>query len=320
MEYGELGRTSLKVSRLCFGALTIGPLQSRLPLEKGAAIILSALRAGVNFIDTAEMYGTYPYIKKALFDYECLEAGNNIVIASKSYAESYEKMKKSIDEARRELKRSYIDIFLMHEQSSRLTLKGHHGALKCLLDAKEAGIVKAVGISTHSIEAVRASSLIDEIDVIHPLLNIKGLGITDGSAEDMAKAVLEASSMGKGIYAMKALGGGHFSKMNVEAFNYLLQKPYITSVAVGMQSLEEVLFNTAIFSGKIADKKLLAGVLAQKRRLFVEGFCTGCGACLEKCPANALFIKKDKAAVRRDKCILCGYCAAVCPDFCLKVI
>ena len=62
MEYRLLGQTGMKVSRLCFGALTIGPLQAKLPLGEGVAVIRAALAAGVNFIDTAQLYGTYPYI------------------------------------------------------------------------------------------------------------------------------------------------------------------------------------------------------------------------------------------------------------------
>ncbi|HOK43584.1 MAG TPA: aldo/keto reductase, partial [Thermoclostridium caenicola] len=50
MEYRFLGKTGIKVSRLCFGALVIGPLQRNLSVEEGAAVIEEALRLGVNFI------------------------------------------------------------------------------------------------------------------------------------------------------------------------------------------------------------------------------------------------------------------------------
>ncbi|MDR1701401.1 MAG: aldo/keto reductase [Sporomusaceae bacterium] len=322
MNYSKLGQTSLLVSRLCFGALTIGPLQSKLPLAKGAAVILSAFLKGVNFLDTAELYGTYPYIKEALASYERLEAGakNKIVIASKSYADSYEGMQKSIQTACQEIGRDHLDIFLLHEQSSRLTLKGHQGALKCLQDAKKAGVIKAAGVSTHTIEVVKAASLLEEVDVIHPLINLKGIGIIGGSAAEMLQAIEEAHLMGKGIYAMKALGGGHLGKTSVEAFDYLLKNPAIDSIAVGMQSLDEVALNTALFAGEAADEELLATVLSRKRRLLIEDWCIGCGQCAAKCPADALSLQEGTAVVNHEKCLLCGYCGAVCPEFCLKII
>ena len=62
----SLGRTGLRVSRLGMGVLPIGPNQRSLPVERGAQIIAHALARGINFIDTAEYYRAYDYIKKAL--------------------------------------------------------------------------------------------------------------------------------------------------------------------------------------------------------------------------------------------------------------
>ncbi len=56
MEYVKLGKTELSVSKLCFGGLVIGPLQVNLSEDEGAEVIVSALKSGVNFIDTAELY------------------------------------------------------------------------------------------------------------------------------------------------------------------------------------------------------------------------------------------------------------------------
>ena len=66
MQYVSLGNTGLTVSRLCFGGLIIGPLQANLPAGQGADVIVEALRLGVNFIDTAELYETYPHIREAI--------------------------------------------------------------------------------------------------------------------------------------------------------------------------------------------------------------------------------------------------------------
>ncbi|BBB92894.1 MAG TPA: aldo/keto reductase [Methylomusa anaerophila] len=316
MNYCELGCTGLKVSRLCFGALTIGPLQSKLSLSEGAAVIKAALDAGVNFIDTAELYGTYPYIREAL----ARTNQPHVVIASKSYAYTYEGMRESVETACRELNRNFIDIFLLHEQSSRLTLKGHRDALQFLLNAKSAGLVKAVGVSTHAVEVVQAAAAMEQIDVIHPILNMRGIGIADGNVVDMLTAIHAAAAMGKGIYAMKALGGGHLCGSALESFNWVLAQQGVASVAVGMQSREEVLLNTAIFSGKPVSRELSDKVSAKQRHLIVEEGCAGCGTCLQRCPASALYINDEKVNVNAQRCILCGYCGAACPNFCLKII
>ena len=65
MKKNTLGSTGLKVSELCVGTLPMGPLQSNVPLDTGADILLAAMEGGVNFFDTAQMYKSYPYLKKA---------------------------------------------------------------------------------------------------------------------------------------------------------------------------------------------------------------------------------------------------------------
>ena len=54
MEYRVLGSTGLRVSRICFGSLTMGKLQANLPLAQGSALREYAFESGINFIDTAE--------------------------------------------------------------------------------------------------------------------------------------------------------------------------------------------------------------------------------------------------------------------------
>lgn len=50
MEYRVLGKTGIRVSRLCFGTLTLGPLQSDLTLKEGVRLLETALDLGVNFL------------------------------------------------------------------------------------------------------------------------------------------------------------------------------------------------------------------------------------------------------------------------------
>ena len=315
MEYRSLGATGLLVSKMCFGSLTIGPLQANLPLREGAAVIEAALDAGVNFIDTAQLYQTYPYLRQAL-----AQRRHQAIIASKSYDYTYEGMRNSVEQACRELGRDYIDIFMLHEQPSRLTLQGHADALKFLGDAKKAGLIRAVGVSTHTVEVVQAAAAMAEIDVIHPLFNQRGLGITDGSAEDMQAAIAVAAACGKGIYSMKPLGGGHLGNHAPEAIAWVLRHSGIHSVAIGMKSIAEVALNCALFAGEAVSQTMMDQVASQPRRILVEEWCSGCGQCARHCPAQALELADSKMVCHHERCILCGYCGAHCPEFCLKII
>lgn len=315
MEKRPLGNTQIMVSKLCFGALTIGPLQRNMPVKQGASIIRHALEMGINFIDTAEYYNTYDYIREAIKGYE-----GDVVIASKSYAYTYEGMKRSLKSALDSLNVKHIDIFLLHEQESGLTFKGHSDAYRCLIDAKKAGIIRACGISTHHVAMAEFAAGCEEIDVVHPLLNLSGIGIADGTARQMETAIKNLALKGKGIYLMKPLGGGNLIPNYEAAMSYALNVEGVASVAVGMASKAEVEANILFAEGRPIPGELKLMLSRQKRRLLIEGWCKGCGCCIKRCTNNALSLRNGRVYVDQDKCALCGYCAAACPDFCIKVI
>lgn len=312
----RLGATGLYVSRLCFGGLTVGPLQKNLPVEEGARVLAHAFDNGVNFIDTAKLYKTYPYIKRAIE----LSKNKDIIISSKSYDYSYEGMKESVQEALEELGVKKIGIFSLHEQESRLTLKGHQDALRYLQDAKKEGIIDAVGVSTHAVEVVRAISNMPEVDVVHPLINKNGLGILDGTRDEMLAAIEMAYKAGKGVYSMKPLGGGNLLSSYEECMDFILDFPYINAVAVGMQNLDEVDANIAYFNSRQISQATRDNLKARKKYLHIDDWCVGCGNCVKLCQSKALSLVNGKAVVDTSKCLLCGYCSTQCKEFCIKVV
>ena len=314
MELYELGNTGIRVSPICFGSLTIGPLQRNLPLKEGYQVLRRAIDLGVNFIDTADLYQTYPYIREVLKDKP------DLVVSTKSYAYDNKTAEESLIRALRGTGRDYIDIFLLHEQEGPLTLKGHEEALNFFIRQKEKGIIRAVGISTHHIAAVTASADMECIDVIHPILNFQGLGIVDGGREQMEQAVYNAWQAGKGIYLMKCLGGGHLLKHYEEAMNYIKGFPYKHSVAMGMQRVEEVEANVEFYVRGTINKTLKSKLNQYKRELIIESYCQGCGRCINRCPQKALFLHNKKAYVNKNKCVLCGYYGAECKELAIKII
>ncbi len=314
MKYSKLGRTDIKVSKMCFGALVIGPLQLGLPVVEGARVIRSALERGVNFIDTAELYGTYEHIREASRGLD-----QKPVVATKSYAYTAEGAAESVEKARKELDTDVIDIFLMHEQESRLTLRGHRPALEYYLNEREKGRIKAVGVSTHNIEVVRAVCDMPEIDVVHPLVNKTGIGIGDGTVEEMLAAVKAAYACGKGVYSMKPLGGGNLLNSYEECLKFVLDLPFVHSIAIGMQSVEEVEMNICRFEGGTVPEALKDRIASREKHLHIDYWCEGCGRCVERCGQKALRLKDGKASVDKDKCLLCGYCGSVCPQFAIKI-
>ena len=397
-----LGKTGIRVSQICFGSLTVSPLGAGLSEAEGAEVIACALQSGINFIDTAQYYRNYETIKRGISLYTARGGRENPVICTKTYAWNRELAAEAVDEARKKLGRDVIDVFLLHEQESIHTLRGHMEALEYLYECKEQGIIRAVGLSTHCVDAVYAAAEVRHshgsgLDVVFPMFNVEGLGIrraqsaesfvraaetelehrTKSSAEnvteaeseyrtktdaenvteseaerlakteaeirislrdDMWRAINRCRESGIGVMLMKVFGGGHLlgasesyrklknifirtpSERAAEALRFAIDSGCGDSIALGMQSAEEVLENIRFFeTGRFSDD-FCSKVNSRRRRLVVEDYCEGCGNCVRRCGQGAMSIVGGTAVCDSSKCVLCGYCAGVCPHFAIKVI
>lgn len=306
-----LGNTGIEVSIAGFGVLPIGPSQLALPVEEGANIIKHALKNGINFLDTAQYYRTYPYISKALEG----EDFPDIVICSKSLCLDYDGMMEAIEEARADMNRDVIDIFLMHEvRTGQLELR--QGAWQALMDAKAAGLVRAIGLSTHHVDITSAAAAIPELDVVFPLINCASMGIRKGDAfatkEEMMEAIITCRAAGKGVFSMKVFGGGGLTGHYQEALDYIYSKPEIESVMIGFGKIKEVDDLLSYLDGSM--KPDYNPDISKKKVRIAQDDCEGCGACKEACPAGAIFYNDNGLAeVNHDLCLTCGYCAPACP-------
>jgi aryl-alcohol dehydrogenase-like predicted oxidoreductase len=153
MNLRPLGKTGLQVSEIGFGAAQIG--NRSLPEQTAEAVLNAALDAGINFIDTAAMYGiSEERIGKYLSgrqnefivatkcgDYQIEESGSWRVV--KDY--SPEGITRTIDDSRRKLNMDVIDIVQFHGVPGKDD--DSEAGFDALLEAKERGWTRFVGIS-----------------------------------------------------------------------------------------------------------------------------------------------------------------------------
>ena len=126
MQYTNLGRTALKVSRLCLGTMNFGPQTSE---PDSYAIMDKALELGVNFFDTANVYGWKKGegVTEQIVGRWWAQGGgrrDKVVIATKVYGDmgdwpntsrlSKLHMRKALDDSLRRLKTDYIDLYQFH--------------------------------------------------------------------------------------------------------------------------------------------------------------------------------------------------------------
>lgn len=313
--YTKLGNTGIEVSTFCFGTLTMGPLQRNIPVEEGGKLIRSALEQGVTFIDTAQNYRTYGHIRHALDGFD-----REVVIASKSALQDYASVESAVKEALQELKRDYLDVFLMHAVQRVDDLEERlNGAWRCLEDMKKRGIVRAIGLSTHNVEIMERALSIPGLDVLHPIVNKVGFGLINEKNKNPDEVLKAAYEKGIGIYAMKPLAGGHLHQEAAAALAYVFEHPYLHAAAVGMVKQAELDVNLKIWRGEEVSAEEFKAAQSDKR-MYVVPFCKGCGNCIEACEQGAISMVEGKAFIDHNKCILCGYCRRECPHSMIRII
>ena len=130
--------------------------------------------------------------------------------------------------------------------------------------------------------------------------------------DEMLAAIRACSRAGKGIFSMKAFGGGSLTVHYQQALDYVFAQPEIDSVMIGFGKTAEVDDLLAYLDGRMpADYN----PDVSKKKVYVnQEDCEGCGACKAACPAGAIFYNKNGLAeVDHSKCLTCGYCSPVCP-------
>ncbi|HLA97798.1 MAG TPA: aldo/keto reductase [Anaerolineales bacterium] len=158
MQYINLGRTGLKVSRLCLGAMTYGSSRWRpwvLDEQESRPFIQRALELGVNFFDTADMYSrgvSEQVLGRALHDFTRRE---EVVIATKVYFPMGESpnqrglsrlhILRAVEDSLKRLVTDYIDLYQIHRWDATTPIEE---TLEALHDLVKSGKVRYIGASS----------------------------------------------------------------------------------------------------------------------------------------------------------------------------
>ena len=239
-----LGNTGLTVSRLCFGGIPFGGTGWRRdpyvePKDAGK-VLKRAFELGINFWDTAEGYKSHPHIGQGLK----LVNRKDIVLSTKTSKSDYDDAKKSVRNALHEMETEYLDILYMHYVSSPEDFENRKGALKAFLEAKEEGLAKHIGVSTHWSSVVEKVLDVPEIEVV--LAKVNKIGRMDCPLKDMLKHLEKAHEKGKGVVAIKLLAYGDLTVE--EGLEYTLRLPFIHSACLGIRTIQELEQDVAIYT------------------------------------------------------------------------
>ncbi|MFN3420490.1 MAG: aldo/keto reductase [Armatimonadota bacterium] len=309
MRYVQVGKTGLRVSRLCFGTLQLGPMLTHLPSIQAVELLIYAFERDINTFDTAKTFRSRDLLTSAFRD------NPDVVIIDKSPARTYEEMERDIAESLVELDKEEADIFLLYDVRSREDFIMRQGAWDYLKEAKEMGLVKAIGLSTHSVEVAEMAADLQEVDFVQVAFNLVGAGILDGDREAMERAMGKLKEARKTVCVIKPLAGGMLSKnMWREALEFLFNHPLVDCVCVGMTTHEEIDANSALVNAETLSSELLDSLNKTPLKLVILDWCNGCEACIPVCPQQALYMQAGFAKVIQERCDWCGKCGPICPE------
>ena len=244
-----LGKTKIKVSRVGFGTGMRGgnrqSNQTRLGKETFEALLKTAYERGVRLFDVADLYGTHPYLASAM----SRMPREDYVINTKIWWRSGGIPEKERPDADivvkrflKELNTDYIDSVLLHCVASEKWPQELRKQMDILDELKHKGIIRAHGVSCHSLPALQAAADEPWVDSVNVRINAYGKNM-DGPVEKVEPVVRNLHKAGKGVVGMKLIGEGAFRNSDEKRDNsvrYVLGLGCVDAMVVGFEKIEEV--------------------------------------------------------------------------------
>jgi aryl-alcohol dehydrogenase-like predicted oxidoreductase len=252
-ELVPLGKTKIKISRVGLGTgMSGGNRQSnhsRMGTDKFNALAMGCYERGVRLFDVADLYGTHPFLAGAFKNMR----REDYVIASKIWFRSGgipepERPNPDIVVERflKELKTDYIDLILFHCTTSEKWPEQLSDQMEILAKLKKRGLVRAHGVSCHSVAALERCIKEPWIDSVHARINPYAMHMDVKTVEEVPKVakVLKAIRReGKAVIGMKIIGQGDLGKSpekRDESIKYALESGCVDAMVVGFEKIEEV--------------------------------------------------------------------------------
>lgn len=312
MDNVRLGKTNLEVNKIGFGAL---PIQRR-NMDDSLAILNRAYESGIDFYDTARFYtDSEEKLGKAFEDVR-----DKIYLASKTAAETPEDFWNDLETSLKELRTDYLDLYQHHNIS--FCPKEGDEMTNAMLEAKEEGLIKHIGITTHKITIAHEaldSGLYETLQ--YPFSYISG--------DEELKIVQKCKELDVGFIAMKAMGGGLLKNAKA-SFAYMNQFDNVLPIW-GVQHMSELEEFLSFPNDLIVDESLQRDI-EEDKKVLGDNFCRGCGYCMpcpeginiSLCARMSLWIRRFPTEPNMDErtqqimqktrdCIECYACVDNCP-------
>ncbi len=265
MEKIRLGRTNLMVSRLGFGGI---PIQ-RVAEDDAIAVVRKCLDLGITFIDTANAYTSSELrIGKAIRG-----RPEGLTIATKTLSRKPEEVARHLELSSEHLGVETIDLYQFHAVNDAQAMEAvlsPGGPMTVAEAAKRRGLVKHIGVTSHSLDTAKALVRTDRFETIMFPFNLIKYEVVD-------ELLPLTRQYDVGFIAMKPLEGGRLENVRL-AFKYLWQFPDIVTI-VGIERVGEIVEIMNILEGPLTITESDEREIAKLRRELDKAFCRRCDYC-----------------------------------------
>lgn len=217
--------------------------QTRLGKEKFEALLRYAYDQGIRQFDMADMYGTHPYVGRVLKG----KPRDSIQLVSKIWTHRGGLPERErpladvlVKRFLKELQTDYIDVLQIHCMMSPDWPKQQRPQMDAMEKLKQQGLIRAHGVSIHTLPALEAAADEPWVDVIHAPINPFGHR-TAGPPEKVVPLLKKIHAAGKGIIGMKLIGEGRFDlKQRKETLRFVMDLGCVDCLTVGFEKPEEI--------------------------------------------------------------------------------
>lgn len=245
-----LGNSGIKTTLLGMGtgvhATNRSCFLTKQEKHKSLDLLHYAYEKGIRYFDLADTYGTHGLLAEAITKMK----RDELTLTSKIWFRKGGIPEKErpdanvvVERFRKELNTDYVDLVQIHCMVDANWPETMKPQMDILENLKAKGIIKAHGVSVHSLDAMKAAAESPWVDVLHARINPYGIAMDKPDPHEVVEVIQHLHKSGKGIIGMKLVGNGKLrndSKKINDSLRFVLGLGCVDMLIIGFEEKDQI--------------------------------------------------------------------------------